>query len=319
MKVFFPDLSRLVALDCDRPGSLPLVREATVDGLRAFGHETVVASGLDVGTADLALVDAVDAPSRDMLDAITELRGTGVPIVVRLHGAWTAHDPAQAAEEVDPGEAPVPLRGILDAADRVIVSSRSHLVRLASAHAIDADRVKLLAPPVPEFEALPLPAIDGPRRALLIGERDSLAYDAAGIVLADADLDVTVFEPRPSDGATVGHLRSAVENSHVVAVAAAIPWSDRALVEACVALGRPVVAATGPVLDESPPAAPVLPLPLDATEEEWADGITRALAFDSPDLAPAATDGPDERLRRLTAILFEAAASGGDWSAPRAA
>ncbi|MEM9801644.1 MAG: hypothetical protein AAGA20_15060 [Planctomycetota bacterium] len=321
MRFLFPDLSRFVSVGSERPASLPLIREATASGLRTFGHEATASHDVDAGDVDLALVDVTDAPSADALAALHALRSKGVPVVLRVHGAWAGPDESDA-EAPGAGELPVSLKGLLELSDRVLVSTRSHLVRLASKHVIDVERVKLLAPPHPEFRSeAGTGAADGPGVGLVIGERSSLGYEGAVSALAGAGLEVERFDVRQSDHATCGAFRAAVSRAHAIAVVAAVPWSDRVIVDACLVAGPPVVAACGPVLEEGSASARLVRLPLDATDEEWTGGIAAALRA-GPDARRGADDAEDARaesVRRLTAILFEAAASGGDGARQRAA
>ncbi|MEM1448330.1 MAG: hypothetical protein AAF957_04605 [Planctomycetota bacterium] len=323
MRILLQDLTDRGAPGLGRPGSISLLRVATGVGLTRFGHEPVETVDDD---PELALVDALDVPTEDALEVVEGHCDRSLPVVVRVHGGWRTGDAAPATGH--PSDASVEeqqrrTQRLLDLGDRLLVSSRSHLVRLAGHHTIDTSRVKLLAPPHPGFA----PArVRGRRRG-----------QAGHVVLAlgDGDLDVlqhalpaTVRITRPAaaphDVAEVDAFRVAVADADVVALVGGEIWSDRVLLQSSVDLGRPVVAASGPVTGEELARPGVVALAMDATEYEWADAVDSALSSNTraalarDDRAQRST-ALAERMRRLTAILFESAASAGDCSDRRAA
>ncbi|MEM9382993.1 MAG: hypothetical protein AAGB93_23795, partial [Planctomycetota bacterium] len=309
---------------------IPLLRVATGVGLTRFGHEPaqidparIDPSEVDPDGAEpeLVLVDALDAPTEEALDAIAAHQRRGRPVVVRIHAGWRTADASR--EETPAEDQRRRTQRLLDSGDRLLVSSRSHLVRLASDHVIDTSRVKLLAPPRPGF---------APSRA-----RARRRGQAEHVVLAlgDGDLDalqhalpatVRIARPAaaPHDVAAVDAFRVAVADADVVALVGSVAWSDRVLLQSCVDLGRPVVAAAGPVTGEELARPGVTALAMDATEYEWGDAIDGALsretraALERDDRAERSTVLA-ELMRRLTAILFESATSAGDCSERRAA
>ena len=218
MRILLQDLTDRGAPGLGRPGSISLLRVATGVGLTRFGHEPGETGDDD---PELALVDALDVPTEDALEVVEGHCDRSLPVVVRVHGGWRTGDAAPATGH--PSDASVEeqqrrTQRLLDLGDRLLVSSRSHLVRLAGHHTIDTSRVKLLAPPHPGFA----PArVRGRRRG-----------QAGHVVLAlgDGDLDVlqhalpaTVRITRPAaaphDVAEVDAFRVAVAAADVVALA----------------------------------------------------------------------------------------------------
>ena len=89
VRILLPDLTTDASR---RPASLPLLRTTTMLGLRRMGHDPIVGTAK---SADLALVDALDTPTAAAIDAIRGLRARGLPVVLRLHGAWNGSQGAK--------------------------------------------------------------------------------------------------------------------------------------------------------------------------------------------------------------------------------
>ncbi len=275
-------------------------------GLRRMGHDPIVGTAK---SADLALVDALDTPTADATDAIRGLRARGLPVVLRLHGAWNGSQGLKRPHGAGAAQR------LLDGADRVIVSSRSHLVRLASTHAIDPLRIKLLAPPQPIFDATPASKADSAApRVLVIGDGDVDGLAAA--LPAAATIDS--YLPSGTDTEATDAFRARVRDADVVALVARHPWSDRVLLQACVDLGRPVVAACGPVTGEELCRPGLIAIAVDATAAEWQHAL--AIAFMPETRVEIDGDrtrgviGRADQVRRLTAILCEAVEAARDCS-----
>lgn len=278
------DLSRRAGAAGPRPASLPLIREATRAGLSARGFEPVE----DPAEADLCLVDVVDDGRWEEPCPLPEdLPGC---LVVRVHAG-------------DPDGAPAPgFEALLARADRVLVSTRSHLVRLGSAGLLDADRTDLIAPPGPI--ALTPAGGEPARRVLVLGEQLPAAAERA---LLDLGLDAALVGADVPDEGAARRLQALAEDHAAVLLTGSEGAEDGVVATACSRLGRPLVAAGGVDLAARPNAFPVA---ADADASEWAAALHGAMTAGPSTLAaPSAASsaeqaGADEaRLDRLARVL----------------
>ena len=191
MKLSFVDLSRASAPSGGRPPAISLIREATRAGLEASGIRCAPAS-----EAQLTLVDVLD----DGVDpghvghggaAIDACEG---PLIVRVHACPGGHPPAAG------------LGSLLERADGVILSTRSHLVRLGSAGLLEASRTDLIAPAAPVLT----PTLGAPRGAgvLVLGEQLPAPLEQA---VGELALGCSLLGPDAQDEGSAGRLQGLVE------------------------------------------------------------------------------------------------------------
>lgn len=282
MKVFLADLLG-AGVDGRRgpwwePWTVGAIRSTTED---ALARSSELASSLD--EADLILVEAVDRSLERESAALAELKAeatrVGAPLAIRLHCAWRSR-------EADPGEDSGPdLDGLWDHADVVLFSSRSHLVRIASAGGIDAERARLAPVVINGAERLwrrksgAAPASghavpgQGAKLALVAGE---VHHSALAPVLQSFD-SMESAEVRPS--IVFGHepFRDGLRSASVVVVPASGSFGDRVVVDAALRSGIPVVAAHGAGVVDAPAPDGVTAVMRTGCAESWSEAILGAL------------------------------------------
>ncbi len=236
--------------------------------------------------ADLTLVDVLDdglAPWTDTA-AKEDLGGRSGPIVLRVHSAPGGHAPSAG------------LRQLLASADGVIVSTRSHLVRLGSAGLLAADRTDLIAPAAPDvFGGVGRAVGEG---ILVLGEElpDGLEQALHGL-----SLGCSLLGPDAHDAGAARRLGSLLHRHEVAVLTEAEHGDDGVIAAVCGQLGRALVAPGGVELACQPHCFPVRSNP---TTQDWSEALQSALGG-APVAAPREED-TSERLDRLARVLSRA-------------
>ncbi len=281
MNLSFVDLTRAGASTGGRPSSISLIREATQAGLMSRGFECSAASG-----ADLTLVDVLDDGLSPWIDgtAREDLDVCSGPLLVRLHSVPGGHDPSAG------------LRGLLERADGVIVSTRSHLVRLGSAGLLAADRTDLIAPAAPDVFG----GADGTMGEGILVLGDELP-DELEQALHALSLGCSFLVPDAHDGGAARRFGSLLVQHKVAILTEPEHGEDGVIAAVCGQLGRVLVAPGGVELACQPHCFPVGTTP---TARDWTQALQSALG-EAPVPEPREAE-TSERLDRLARVLSRA-------------
>ena len=281
MKLSFVDLSRASAPSGCRPPAISLIREATRAGLEARGIRCAPPA-----EAQLTLVDVLD----DGADPDPAGRGCAAidacdgPLIVRVHASPGAHPPAAG------------LRSLLERADGVILSTRSHLVRLGSAGLLEASRTDLIAPAVPELS--PTPEAPSGSGVLVMGEQLPSPLEQA---VGELALVCSLLGPDAQDAGSARRLQGLVEQHAAVVLTDTEFAEDGVIAEVCRQLGRTLIAPGGVDLASQPHCFTVS---ATAASQDW----IRALVAARDAVLPGALSAPAESspLDRLARVLSRA-------------
>lgn len=275
------DLTRAGASTGGRPSSISLIREATQVGLEARGFEPSFGPG-----ADLTLVDVLDDGLSPWVEGagIESLYDRLGPLLVRVHAVPGDHAPATG------------LRELLSHADGVIVSTRSHLVRLGSAGLLQADRTDLIAPAAPEMFAGTNGAVG--EGILVLGEDLPEELEQA---LYGLSLGCSVLGPDAHDSGAARRFRSLLARHEVAVLTEPEHGEDGVIAAVCAQLGRALVAPGGVDLAAQPHCFPVSSRP---TALDWTAALRGAL--DHAQLPELREEETGEQLDRLARVLTRA-------------
>ncbi len=277
MKLSFVDLSRASAPSGGRPPAISLIREATRAGLEARGFRCA-----PPGEAQLTLVDVLDDgadPDHGGYEgeAIDACDG---PLILRVHASPGGHQPAAG------------LGALLERADGVILSTRSHLVRLGSAGLLEASRTDLIAPAAPELS----PALEAPcgSGVLVLGEQLPSPLEQA---VGELALGCSLLGPDAQDAGSADRLQGLVEQHATVVLTDIELAEDGVIAEVCRQLGRTLIAPGGVDLASQPHCFTVS---ASATSRDWIRALVAARDAVLPAALPApAVSGPLDRLARV--------------------
>lgn len=281
MHLSFVDLTRALGASNRRPCSISLIREATREGLQRRGIEC--SAGPE---ADLTLVDVLD----DGLDLGVDgdeaeaLRACEGPLLVRVHAVPGGHAPSAS------------LSALLSRSDGVIVSTRSHLVRLGSAGLLDADRTDLIAPAVPTLTGVSAP-VEG-TGALVLGDH---LPEALEVALQGLALNSSLLGPDAQDEGAGRRFRALMEQHTLAVLTTTEHGEDGVIAESCRQVGRALVAPGGLDLNSQPHCYPVGSAP---GVQDWTDALRAALGAAPTAGAPDARG--EGRLDRLARVLSRA-------------
>ena len=260
------------ALGWCTPWTARAVQSCTRAHLAAIG-----ALATDVQSADIVLLEVVDHLAQVQQAALSSFRkeasAAGAQLVVRLHGAWCKgsydHLDAEGAD----------LDGVWDAADAVLVASRSHLVRLASFGGIDAARTRLA--PV-AFDGLGAPS-EAPKtdcgrtRLLVAGETHRAAMSPVLDMLAEADPQKATFEVVHG----LQQFQERLAGARAVLVPAVASFGDRSLVDAALRAGVTVIASPFAGAMDAPLPRGVIVVSKVKSSGGWRAALERGLALES--------------------------------------
>ena len=281
MKLSLVDLSRTSAPSGGRPPAISLIREATRAGLEARGIRFAPPA-----KAQLALVDVLNDgadPGRVGYGgaAIDACEG---PLIVRVHACPGGHPPAAG------------LGALLERADGVILSTRSHLVRLGSAGLLEASRTNLIAPAAPELS--PTLGASCGSGVLVLGEQLPTPLEQA---VGELALACSLLGPDAQDDGSAGRLQGLVEQHATVVLTEPELAEDGVIAEVCRQLGRTLIAPGGVDLASQPHCFTVS---ASAASRDW----IRALVAARDAVLPAALTTPAEAgpLDRLARVLSRA-------------
>lgn len=258
------DRTAFVAEGWKAPWALPLIDSSLLSAGACASNEVTV-----------ALVDRPSAGALDGLPARYSLRlfaGQASPVDVEVPVALVSRD--LASED----SADARLAEAIAGAARIIVGCRGHLVRLASRMPLPASRVSLAVPPI----TLPPLGLMGQ------GRLDSGAY-----AQVDADRVLHVSRSARSSGWQLGvpcdrvgdpaSFLAALPQAAVIALTESEELGEQALIDACLASGRVVVACADAIRMDGPKPSGLITLPEDAGETAWKD----ALGAVQPGILPA--------------------------------
>lgn len=251
----------------------------TVAAIQACTRDHLAQSGVlarELESADVVLLDLVDHLAGEGQESLTRLRiessASGAQLVVRLHGAWR-HGSGDYLDAEGPE-----LDSVWDAADAVLVASRSHLVRLASFGGIDVARTRLA--PV-AFDGLGVePAVqaggDSRARLLVAGETHRAALGPVLEMLAEVDSMKATFEVVRD----LQPFQEKLAGARALLVPAAASFGDRSLVDAALRAGVAVVASPFAGAMESPLPCGLSIVENAASSEGWRAALERGLALE---------------------------------------
>ncbi|MGK0483883.1 MAG: hypothetical protein ACJAQ3_003870 [Planctomycetota bacterium] len=293
------------------PWTVSAIRSATAEYLQGAG---ALASGLE--EADLVLVDLVDQHAAlaavRLGDMAQQARAAGRKVVLRLHGAWrSSGSDFLEGDEFD-------LSGVWECADAVLVASRSHLVRLASAGGIDAAKTKLC--PVAfsgSSSSVQVPSpIKGARTRLLVaGETHREAIQPVLDVLKEADPGKARFQIVSS----LNNFQEELSASHVLLVPATETFGDRSLVDAALRAGVAVVASECASAIDAPLPPGVFVASDYRSSVAWREALEEALRSSAvPEVKPLG-DILNRQFEILSAIHGQGGATGSHFGRQAAA
>ena len=276
MKISFLDL--LGGAGAPSSPSLPLAAAAARAGLPGLGFEPAPAD-----RAEVLLVEALDHPDWDGPDLVpADLEAS---LVVRVH-----------AGTVD-GAPSAPLGALLARADRVVVSTRSHLVRLGSAGVLEAERTVLLAPAGPEVRAQEEAGEQDSVLVLAPEAPTALSEAARALRVAVSLLDLTA-----SAEAAAQHLQGVASRHGAVVLTEHGQADDGVVAGLCERLARPLVA---PFDRETSSRSGCFHVADASDAEAWTGALRAALEAPRPAAEPARDA---RRLERLAEVLRDASA-----------
>ena len=228
------------------------------------------------------LDDDLGAPLAEAeLEGLRACRG---PLVVRVHATPGDHAPSAC------------LRVLLGRADAVIVSTRSHLVRLGSAGLLVADRTNLIAPAAPILRGDAAPSAGA--GALVLGAQ---LPEALELAFGELSLDHSLLGPETQDAGAARRLGAVAGRHALLVVTSTAHAEDGVLAAVCGQLGRALVAPGGVDLAWQPHCFPVGSSP---SVQDWVEALSAGLgaSLAASNIEHTASD----QLDRLARVLSRA-------------